>query len=74
VTDALHAVLRPRRSRFIALGVAGLEILAFLLLIVALEGGLGWLDRIGFVLLAGAVAWFLWRLASVRATCSWSGI
>jgi hypothetical protein len=74
VTDALHAVLRPRRSRFVAFGVAGVVILAFVALIVALGDGLGWSDRMGFVLLAGAVTWFLWRLASVRAVPTETGL
>ena len=74
MTDALHAVLRPKRSRLVALAVAGLVVTAFAVLIVALGEGLGWSDRIGFVLLAGALVWFLWRLASVRAVPSRSGL
>lgn len=63
----LHAPVRPLRSRRIALAVAGFELVAFGALIVASGDALGWSDRAGFVLLAGALAWFLWRLASVAA-------
>jgi hypothetical protein len=72
--DDLHAPLRPRRSRVVALGVAGFELVMFGVLIVALGDGLGWIDRFGFVALALALAWFLWRLASVAAIPSEQGL
>src|SRR3954449_5027775 len=64
---ALHAPLRPKRSRAVAFAVAGFELVMFGVLIVAVGDGLGWVDRFGFVALAVAIAWFLWRLASVTA-------
>jgi len=72
--QALHETLRPKRSRAIALGMIALEVAAFALLLVALGDGLGWLDRIGFVLLSAALAWFLWRLATVRAVPTEAGL
>jgi hypothetical protein len=70
----LHATLRPQRSRRIAYGIIALETVAFAVLLVASGDMLGWLDRALFVLLAGALAWFLWRLASVCAQPSESGL
>jgi hypothetical protein len=71
---ALHAPLRPKRSRAIAIGVAVFELLMFAVLIVAVGDGLGGVDRLGFVFLAVALAWFLWRLASVAAIPGEAGL
>lgn len=72
--EDLHTTLRPLRSRRVAYGIIALETLAFAALLVALGGALGWLDRLLFVLLAAALAWFLWRLGSVRAQPSEAGL
>jgi hypothetical protein len=71
---SLHAPLRPLRSRRIALGVAGFEIATFAVLLAAMWSQLRWVDRFGFAGVAAALAWFLWRLASVRAVPSPDGL
>lgn len=73
-TRELYATLRPLRSRRIAHGIIVLEAVAFAVLLIALGDALGWIDRALFVLLAATLAWFLHRLASVRAQPSESGL
>lgn len=63
---ALDAVFRPRMARVVSLGVA-LLVVACTGVLVATMSGLSAVDRTGFVLFAGAIAWFCWRQASVRA-------
>lgn len=69
--DALHRPLRPRAARLVCLPLAGLSLVTMVGLAVGLPRltgatvGLG--DRIGFVALGVAMAWFLLREAAVRA-------
>lgn len=75
---ALHAPIRPRRSRRIALGVAVAQGLLMLAMAVFLPWGgpadFRWWDRLGLLLLAAAVAWVLLLFAGVRAVPSESGL
>lgn len=69
--DPLHRPLRPRAARIVCLPLAALSFVTMAGLAVALPRltgvavGLG--DRIGFVTLGLAMAWFLLREATVRA-------
>lgn len=77
--EQLHAVFRPRRARPVALGVAGVELAvlcggALFVLPYDGPGTVGWADRLGIVTIAVAAAWLLWRLGSVAARPSESGL
>ncbi|MFI7588927.1 PH domain-containing protein [Spongisporangium articulatum] len=71
---ALHAPFHGRRSQRVAYGVAAAQAVVLLAAMTGLGEGLTWLDRAGFVLVAGAVAWFLSRLGGVAAWPSQEGI
>ncbi len=64
---------RPRLARAVTLGIA-LAVLALTALLLVTMRGLGTLDRIGFGLVAAAIAWFCWREASVVARPDPDGI
>ncbi len=64
---------RPRLARAVTLGIA-LAVLALTALLLVTMRGLGTLDRIGFGLVAAAIAWFCWREASVVARPDADGI
>lgn len=70
---ALHAPFRPRRGPRVAWVVGALALAGAVFLAVAVPGQvLG--DRIGFVLVGLAVAWFLQRQATVAAVPSEEGL
>ena len=74
----LHAPFRSRRGRVIALTAAALQ--AAILVVVAVilprhgANAVGWNDRIGFVVLAALIGWFLTRLGRVSAIPSEEGL
>ncbi len=74
----LHTVFRSRRGRRVAVGVAVAQAIVLVTIaVVPPAPGLlefGWYDRLGFVLVAAAVAWVLSRFAGVRADPSETGL
>jgi hypothetical protein len=76
--DPLHRPLRPRAARIVCLPLAGVSLAMMIGLAVLLSPltgvrvGMG--DRIGFVALGVAMAWFLLREAGVRADPDASGL
>jgi Bacterial PH domain len=76
--EQLHAVLRPRRARVSALGLALAQgivlIVGSLLLPYHGPGAVGWADRFGVIAISAAVAWLLWRLGTVAAWPSEQGL
>lgn len=75
---ALHAPVRPFRSRQVALGVGAAQLVALTLLAVFSPGagplGFQWYDRLLVVGVALGIAYVLWRFASVAAVPSESGL
>lgn len=75
-----YAVIRPRRGRVVGYVAAGAVFVTFLLGAVIVPGQAGqkgdWAlgDRLLIVGMGGVIAWFLWRLASIRATPSKEGL
>lgn len=68
--DDLHRPFRSVRGRRVAAGVAVVQAVVFLVLaFVPVWGDLdfGWFDRMGFLVVAGAVGWVLSRFAFVAA-------
>jgi hypothetical protein len=66
-------VFAPRRTRQVAFALAaGWTLLMVVLAAVVPDAG--WGDRVGFLVLALVVDWFLWRQASVRAVPSERGL
>lgn len=69
--ESLHAVIRPRRGRRVAIGIAVAETLVFsvpaLLMPGSGPGAFHWGDRAGIIGLALLIAAFLYRFAQVRA-------
>jgi membrane protein implicated in regulation of membrane protease activity len=70
---AAFAAFRPRRGRTVALTAAVLSLLVFGVIALFLPGPAeagNWKvgDRIFFAALGVAIAWLLWRYASIRAT------
>ena len=77
--EQLHAVFRPRRARPVALWVAGTQwavLAAGALFGLPYDGpgAVGWIDRLGIIAVASAVAWLLWRLGTVAAWPSEAGL
>ena len=77
--EQLHAVLRPRRARPVALWLAGVELAVLIggsLFALPYDGpgAVGWFDRVGIISVGVAVAWLLWRLGTVAAWPSESGL
>lgn len=75
--EDLHRPFRSVRGRRVATTVAVLQAVVFCgVAFVPLWGDLelGWFDRLGFVVVAGAVGWVLSRFAAVAAEPGESGI
>lgn len=76
--DPLHRPLRPRAARLVCLPLAGLSLAMMVGLAVGLPAltgvRLGAGDRVGFVGLGAAMAWFLLREAGVRAVPGSDGL
>ncbi|WP_029287283.1 PH domain-containing protein [Cellulomonas sp. HZM] len=73
MTEPSLAAFRPRLARFVTLALAVVVVLgtvALLLAVPDLTAG----DRLGFVLVAGLIVWFLWRQATVSAVPSEDGL
>lgn len=68
---ALDATFRPRYARWVSgaltVVVAGAAVLLLVLLPTEGPSAYGTGDRVGLVLVAGAIVWFCWRQATVRA-------
>ena len=69
----MDAAFRPRRARAVAVSVAVVSVVLF--------GGLGALvptagppDRVGIAAFGVAIAWFMWRYASLAAVPSAAGL
>jgi hypothetical protein len=69
----MDAAFRPRRARAVAVSVAVVSVVLF--------GGLGALvptagppDRVGIAAFGVAIAWFMWRYASLAAVPSATGL
>jgi hypothetical protein len=75
---ALHAPFRARRGRVIgwlaAIGQAAVLLVAAAILPWSGPNTVGWYDRLGFIVVAGAIGWGLHRLASVSAVPSEAGL
>ena len=75
-----YAVFRPRRGRRVALTMAVLSLLIFIVGALSLPwvdplyGGWGVLDRLLLMSCGVAVAALLWRFASIRAVPSTKGL
>jgi hypothetical protein len=70
----LYAPFRPRAARVVSL-VFGLAVaIGTAALILALPGFFSPLDMVGVGLFGGAIAWFCWREAGVRADVDEQGI
>src|SRR4051794_14812982 len=64
---------RPRRARFVAVSVAAVAVLLFGGLAVLLpQAGAG--DRVGVGAFGLAIAWFMWRYASLAAVPTVTGL
>lgn len=76
--EQLHRPFRPRAARLVCLPLAGISLVMMVGLAVGLPGltgvRLGAGDRVGFVSLGVAIAWFLLREAGVRADPDRAGI
>ncbi|WP_235518344.1 PH domain-containing protein [Cellulomonas sp. Leaf334] len=71
--DELTAPFRPRFARVVTIALAVLVLastVAIMLAMSVLSTG----DRIGFALVGGLIAWFLWRQASVAAKVDDEGL
>lgn len=71
--DDLTAPFRPRLARAVTLALAVVVLASTAAIIVAmsvLSAG----DRVGFALVGGLIAWFLWRQASVAAKVDDDGL
>jgi hypothetical protein len=75
---ALHAPIRPYRSRRIAIGIGALQAVVLSAIGIAMptQGPVGfrWYDRLGMFIVAALVFVVLWRFASVVALPSESGL
>jgi membrane protein implicated in regulation of membrane protease activity len=77
--QAAFATFRPRRGRAVSAACAVLSVVVFGLIAVLLPstgGGIHWGfgDRLFFAGVGVAVAWLLWRYASIRATPTREGL
>jgi hypothetical protein len=68
-----YAAFRPRRARVVAL-VVGVVAILFFGLVGAFVTGAGPADHIGIAGFGVAIAWLMWRYASVAAVPSESGL
>jgi hypothetical protein len=75
---ALHAPFRSRRGRAVtrvgAVAQAVVLVAAAAVLPWSGPAQVGWLDRVGFVVVAAVIGWFLLRLGGVAATPSETGL
>ncbi|GAA0413814.1 membrane protein [Acrocarpospora corrugata] len=71
---ALPLTWRPRRSRFVAYGLAALMVVGSLFLAVILPEQFKAPDRIGMVAFFGVIAWVLHLLGRIRVTADEAGI
>ncbi|WP_168581269.1 PH domain-containing protein [Gephyromycinifex aptenodytis] len=75
-----YALIRPRRGRVVAYVAAVVVFATFLLGAIIVPGQEGqkddWAisDRLLIAAIGAAIAWFLWRLGSIRATPSKQGL
>lgn len=75
-----YAVFRPQRGRVVAIVLAAVVFLAFTYAAVTVPGQQGqkgdWgvMDRLLIFLMGAAIAWFVWRFATIRAVPSTEGI
>ncbi|WP_245706814.1 PH domain-containing protein [Austwickia chelonae] len=75
-----YAVMRPRRGAAVALALSAMVLVAFTYAAITVPGREGqkadWgiLDRTMIFVSGAAIAWFIWRFASIRATPSPEGI
>ena len=73
-TDDLYRPFHPRRARPVAWGVAAAWLLLMLGLAFLLPVDMRWSDRAGFIVVGLAVAWFMYRQATVAATPTEHGL
>ncbi|WP_242511438.1 PH domain-containing protein [Pengzhenrongella frigida] len=71
---ALHAPFRPRLARVVALVLGVVVAVATPALVLTIPGEYGVPDLVGFALVGGAIVWFCWRQAGVRAQVDEHGI
>lgn len=75
-----YAPMRPRRGSAVAAVLTVVVLVAFLFAAITIpgrddqKGDWGIADRLFIALLGVAIAWFIWRFASVRALPSSTGI
>lgn len=72
--EALHRPFYGRRGRVVAFGLAGLQALVQVGVVIALRSQLAWYDVAGFALVATAVGWLLVRLGLVAAFPAEEGV
>lgn len=72
--EQLHAPFRSRRGRVVGWVSAIAQALVLLVAATALSGEAGWLDRLGFLVVAAGIGWGLVRLAEVAADADESGL
>ena len=71
---ALHAPFRPRLARVVALILGLVVAVATPVLVLTIPGEYGLPDLFGFALVGGAIVWFSWREAGVRAVVDEDGV
>ncbi|GIH23139.1 membrane protein [Acrocarpospora phusangensis] len=71
---ALPLTWRPRRSRFVAYGLAALMLVGSLILAIILPEQFKAPDRIGMVAFFGAIAWVLHLLGRIRVVAEENGL
>ncbi len=75
-----YAVMRPKRGRAVAIVLAVVVFLAFSYAAITVPGREGqkgdWavMDRLLIFVMGAAIAWFIWRFATIRAVPSERGI
>ncbi|RYV50728.1 PH domain-containing protein [Pengzhenrongella frigida] len=70
----MHAPFRPRLARVVALVLGVVVAVATPALVLTIPGEYGVPDLVGFALVGGAIVWFCWRQAGVRAQVDEHGI
>ena len=70
----LYAPFRPRLARVVSIVLAVAVAVGTAGLMLGLPGFFGPVDLVGLALLGGAIAWFCWREATVRADVDEQGI
>lgn len=75
-----YAVMRPKRGRVVAIVLAVVVFLAFTYAAITVpgrdgqKGDWGIMDRLLIFAMGAAIAWFIWRFATIRAVPSERGI